>query len=82
MNAWKSVIFVLGGLGLFLYGMSIMSMACRKPDRMRRILEALTGKVWKGVLVGTLVTAVIQSSSAATVMLVLRQRRLDDVRRL
>lgn len=69
----KSVIFgFLGGLGLFLYGMSIMSDGLQKAagDRMRRILEALTGKVWKGVLVGTLVTAVIQSSSAATVMLV------------
>lgn len=62
----------LGGLGLFLYGMSIMSDGLQKAagDRMRRILEALTGKVWKGVLVGTLVTAVIQSSSAVTVMLV------------
>lgn len=69
----KSVIFgFLGGLGLFLYGMSIMSDGLQKAagDRMRRILEALTGKVWKGVLVGTLVTAVIQSSSAVTVMLV------------
>lgn len=69
----RSVIFgFLGGLGLFLYGMSLMSDGLQKAagDRMRRILEALTGKVWKGVLVGTVVTAVIQSSSATTVMLV------------
>lgn len=69
----KSVIFgLLGGLGLFLYGMSLMSEGLQKAagDRMRRVLEALTDRVWKGVIVGAVVTAVVQSSSATTVMLV------------
>lgn len=69
----RSVIFgLLGGLGLFLYGMSLMSEGLQKAagDRMRRILEALTDRVWKGVIVGAVVTAVVQSSSATTVMLV------------
>lgn len=72
-NLDRSVIFgFLGGVGLFLYGMSLMSDGLQKAagDRMRRILEALTGSVWKGIIVGAIVTAVIQSSSATTVILV------------
>ncbi|HQD39276.1 MAG TPA: Na/Pi cotransporter family protein [Bacillota bacterium] len=70
---WKEIIFgLLGGLGLFLYGMQLMSDGLEKAagDRMRKILGALTSSTVKGVLVGTVVTAVIQSSSATTVMLV------------
>lgn len=63
---------LLGGLGLFIYGMMQMGDGLQKAagDRMRRILEALTSRTWMGVIVGTIVTAVIQSSSATTVMLV------------
>ena len=70
---YKSLIFgLLGGLGLLLYGMSMMGEGLQRAagDRMRRVLEALTGKVWKGVIVGAAVTAAVQSSSATTVMLV------------
>jgi len=63
---------LIGGLGLFIYGMMQMGDGLQKAagDRMRRILEALTAKTWMGVVVGAVVTAVIQSSSATTVMLV------------
>ncbi|MEW6105688.1 MAG: Na/Pi cotransporter family protein [Bacillota bacterium] len=63
---------LLGGLGLFIYGMMQMGDGLQKAagDRMRRILEALTARTWMGVIVGAVVTAVIQSSSATTVMLV------------
>jgi len=63
---------LLGGLALFLYGMFTMGEGLQKAagDRMRRILEVLTGIPIVGVLMGTLVTAIIQSSSATTVMVV------------
>ncbi|MDI7246802.1 MAG: Na/Pi cotransporter family protein [Bacillota bacterium] len=63
---------LLGGLGLFIYGMMQMGDGLQKAagDRMRRILEILTARTWMGVMVGAFVTAVIQSSSATTVMLV------------
>ncbi|MGE5573205.1 MAG: Na/Pi cotransporter family protein [Bacteroidota bacterium] len=63
---------LLGGLGLFIYGMMQMGDGLQKAagDRMRRILEVLTARTWMGVIVGAAVTAVIQSSSATTVMLV------------
>jgi phosphate:Na+ symporter len=63
---------LIGGLGLFLYGMTQMGNGLQRAagDRLRVILKALTGKTWMGVLVGALVTAIIQSSSATTVMLV------------
>ena len=63
---------LLGGLGLFLYGMKIMSEGLQKVagDRMRKILAALTTNRLVGTLVGLSVTAIIQSSSATTVMVV------------
>ncbi|MCR4402147.1 MAG: Na/Pi cotransporter family protein [Firmicutes bacterium] len=63
---------LLGGLGLFIYGMTQMGEGLQKAagDRMRRILEVLTARTWMGVTVGAVVTAVVQSSSATTVMLV------------
>ncbi|MDI6799168.1 MAG: Na/Pi cotransporter family protein [Actinomycetota bacterium] len=63
---------LLGGLGLFIYGMQVMGDGLQKiaGDRMRKILEILTKKTWIGAMVGALVTAIIQSSSATTVMLV------------
>lgn len=63
---------VLGGLGLFIFGIQIMSDSLQKAAgaRLRHILEMLTGGPIRGVLVGVGVTAIIQSSSATTVMLV------------
>lgn len=69
----KSVVFgLLGGLGLFLLGMQMMSEALQKAggDKLRRTLEFLTKTPFKGIVVGTVVTALIQSSSATTVMVV------------
>lgn len=66
-------IFALcGGLGLFLYGMHIMSegLELAAGDKMQAILEKLTSNRFIGVLVGAGITALIQSSSATTVMLV------------
>lgn len=62
----------MGGLGLFLYGMKIMSEGLQKAagDRLRKVLEKLTSNRFMAFLVGVGVTAVIQSSSATTVMLV------------
>ena len=61
-----------GGLGLFLFGMKIMSEGLQKiaGSRMRKILSALTSNRIVGTLVGIAVTAMIQSSSATTVMVV------------
>lgn len=63
---------LLGGLGLFLYGMQMMSngLEAAAGDRMKKILEKLTANRFLGVLVGAVITAVIQSSSATTVMVV------------
>ncbi len=63
---------LLGGLGLFLFGMKMMSDSLENMagDRMRRVLEMLTNKRLAAVGVGAGVTAVIQSSSATTVMVV------------
>lgn len=63
---------LLGGLALFLYGMQMMSDGLENVagDRMERILEKLTANRLIGVVVGALITAVIQSSSATTVMVV------------
>lgn len=62
----------LGGLGMFLFGMKIMSEGLQKVagKKMRQILAMVSNKRLIGCAVGTLVTSVIQSSSAATVMLV------------
>ncbi len=61
-----------GGLGLFLYGMKVMSEGMERAagDRMREMLWKLTSNRVKGVLFGLGTTAVIQSSSATTVMVV------------
>ena len=69
----KEIIFELvGGLGFFLFGMKFMSEGLRKVagDRLRKILELLTKKPIVGLLAGAGVTALIQSSSATTVMVV------------
>lgn len=63
---------LIGSLGLFLYGMKLMSEALQKVagSKMRQILAAMTNNRLKGVLTGFLVTTTIQSSSATTVMIV------------
>ena len=63
---------LLGSLALFLYGMKIMSEGLQKfaGDRLRTILTAMTTNRVTGVLTGILITALVQSSSATTVMVV------------
>lgn len=67
----SNIISLLGGLGLFLFGMKYMSDGLNQVagNKMRLLLEKLTRNRFKGFLLGVLVTAVIQSSSATTVML-------------
>lgn len=62
----------VGGLGLFLYGIELMATGMQKAagDRLRRILEVLTTRPIIGVLTGILITMLIQSSGATTVMVV------------
>ncbi len=66
------ILGLLGGLALFLYGMQMMSNGLEDAagNRMKKILEKLTSNRFLGVLVGAGITAVIQSSSATTVMVV------------
>ena len=66
------VFTLLGALGMFLYGMNLMSSGLQKAagDRLRGFLSAMTSNPLKGVLTGVGVTSVIQSSSATTVMVV------------
>ncbi|MBQ5721447.1 MAG: Na/Pi cotransporter family protein [Bacteroidaceae bacterium] len=63
---------LLGALGMFLYGMNLMSSGLQKAsgDKLRSFLSAMTSNPFKGVLTGLGVTTVIQSSSATTVMVV------------
>lgn len=67
-----SILSMIGGLALFLYGMNVLGEGLSKASggRMEQILEKLTSGKWKAVLLGAGVTAVIQSSSATTVMVV------------
>lgn len=66
------VLTMIGGLALFLYGMETMGKGLSQMSggKLERILEKLTASPWKAVLLGAGVTAVIQSSSATTVMVV------------
>ena len=68
----NNVMGLLGGLALFLYGMQMMSTGLESAagNKMKVILEKLTANRFVGVLVGALITAIIQSSSATTVMVV------------
>lgn len=67
-----SILSLVGGLVLFLYGMELMGDSLKKlaGGKLESVLSRLTSTRWKGFLLGLLVTAVIQSSSATTVMLV------------
>ena len=66
------VLALVGGLALFLYGMDLMGDSLKKlaGGKLESVLASLTSAKWKGFLLGLVVTAVIQSSSATTVMLV------------
>lgn len=66
------IIPFVGGLGLFIYGMQIMASGLQKAagTKMKKLLEVLTNNKFLGVLLGAFITAIIQSSSATTVMVV------------
>ena len=72
MINFETIIGLIGGLGLFLYGMKLMGDGLENAagDKLKGILEKLTSNRFIGVIVGALVTCVIQSSSATTVMVV------------
>lgn len=72
MSIGSMLLSLAGGLGLFLFGMSMMSDSIEKAagDKLRKILEMFTKNRFIGMIVGMLLTAVIQSSSATTVMVV------------
>ena len=72
MNISGMVLGLIGGLGLFLYGMTLMSDSLEKAAgaKLRGILELFTKNRYVGIIVGVVFTAIIQSSSAATVMVV------------
>ena len=71
MNA-ATILSMMGGLGLFLYGMKVMSDSIENAAgaKLRGILETLTTNRFFGMIVGVVFTAIIQSSSACTVMVV------------
>ena len=66
------IVAMLGGLALFLYGMHMLSASLEKMSgsKLTKILEKLTGSVWKSVALGAGITALVQSSSATTVITV------------
>ncbi len=68
----ESILGLLGGLALFLYGMHMMSegLEVAAGEKMQAILEKVTANRFVGVVVGAVITAIIQSSSASTVMVV------------
>ena len=72
MNYLNILIPFVGGLGMFIYGMQIMAQGLENAagNRMKSLLEVLTKNKMMGVLLGAVITAVIQSSSATTVMVV------------
>ncbi len=69
---WLVIVGLVGGLGLFLFGIQMMASGMQKVagDRLRHILEVLTGKPIIGVCTGIIVTVLLQSSSTTSVMLV------------
>lgn len=72
MNTLFQLLTLIGSLGLFLYGMTLMSEGLQKVagDKLRNILAAMTSNAFSRILTGLFITAVIQSSSATTVMVV------------
>ena len=72
MTTFLNVLSVLGGLAMFLYGMALMSEGLQKSagDRLRAFMAKMTSNAFKRVLTGTVVTCLVQSSSATTIMVV------------
>ena len=72
MTTILNVLSVLGGLAMFLYGMALMSDGLQKSagDRLRAFMAKMTSNSFKRVLTGTVVTCLVQSSSATTIMVV------------
>ena len=72
MKILSAIISMLGGLAMFLYGIEVMGDGLKNSsgEALKRVLEKVTGNVLMGVLTGTLVTAVIQSSTATIVLAV------------
>ena len=72
LNDVSNILGFIGGLGMFLYGMKLLSGGLQKAagERMKSLLNAVTNKRIKGIAVGAAVTAIIQSSGATTVMVV------------
>ena len=72
INVFQIALAFLGGFGLFMFGMDYMGEGLQKAagNKMKNLLSVLTSNPFLGVLVGAGVTAIIQSSSATTVMVV------------
>lgn len=72
MTSFEIVLNVFGGMGIFLYGIYIMgdSLKGLAGSKLKIIIEKSTNKVWKGILVGLLLTALIQSSAGMTAILI------------
>ena len=72
MTTLLNVLSVLGGLAMFLFGMALMSEGLQKSagDRLRAFMAKMTSNAFKRVLTGTVVTCLVQSSSATTIMVV------------
>lgn len=72
MEVLSAIVQLLGGLAMFLYGMELMGDGLKNSsgEALKRVLEKVTSNVFMGVLTGTLVTAVIQSSTATIVLAV------------
>ena len=69
---FEIIVGLIGGLGLFIYGMQIMSNSLKvvAGDRMKHLLEVLTSNRFKAIICGIVVTIMVQSSSTTTVMVV------------
>ncbi len=72
MDIFRAIVQLLGGLAMFLYGIEVMGDGLKNSSgaALKRVLEKVTGNIFLGVLTGTLVTAVIQSSTATIVLTV------------
>ena len=72
MKIYECVIYLFGGLGVFMTAMNLMSSSLQKAagQKMKTMLSHITGNRFLGVIIGAVVTAIIQSSSATTVMII------------
>ncbi|MCI6717250.1 MAG: Na/Pi cotransporter family protein [Bacilli bacterium] len=72
MSSFQILMYAFGGMAIFLYGIYIMGDALKglAGNRLRTIIEKSTNKVWKGILVGFVLTAIIQSSSGLTAIVI------------